>query len=102
MSEEPDHFNPHPVTKHDVLCDEIFISDAYSQNCEICKIIIRARAEGYKKGWEDCDNMSEKLSEQTYHFSKSKREMKKNIIHDDQCENSRGWEGFPCECEERS
>jgi hypothetical protein len=23
------------------------------------------------------------------------------IIHDDQCENSRGWPGFPCECEER-
>jgi len=22
--------------------------------------------------------------------------------HDDQCENSRGWDGFPCECEERS
>ena len=21
--------------------------------------------------------------------------------HDDQCENSRGWAGFPCECEER-
>ena len=23
------------------------------------------------------------------------------IGHDDQCENSRGWVGFPCECEER-
>jgi hypothetical protein len=21
--------------------------------------------------------------------------------HDDECENSRGWPGFPCECEER-
>jgi len=21
--------------------------------------------------------------------------------HDDQCENNRGWPGFPCECEER-
>jgi hypothetical protein len=21
--------------------------------------------------------------------------------HDDECENSRGWVGFPCECEER-
>ena len=24
------------------------------------------------------------------------------LDHDDQCENSRGWDGFPCECEERS
>lgn len=22
-------------------------------------------------------------------------------IHDNQCENSRGWVGFPCECKER-
>jgi hypothetical protein len=28
--------------------------------------------------------------------------LEKKMEHDDQCENSRGWDGFPCECEKRS
>ncbi len=70
MKEIPDHFNPHPVTKHDVLCDKVFISESYPQNCEICLTIRKARAEGYKKGWEDSSKMWERLSNSIYYVPK--------------------------------
>ena len=40
----------HPVTTHEILCDKIFISDAYPDNCEICKVIKEARQQGFAKG----------------------------------------------------
>ena len=30
-----------------------------------------------------------------------KETVKEEMEHDDECENSRGWVGFPCECEKR-
>ncbi len=42
----------HPVTKHELLCDKIFLSDAYPDKCEICKTIKEARDEGFRMGWE--------------------------------------------------
>lgn len=34
--------------------------------------------------------------------AQDEKTVKKTIEHDNQCENSRGWDEFPCGCEERS
>jgi hypothetical protein len=69
-----EHKTIHSVTKHEILCDQLFVSDAYPENCEVCKIIVKATQNGYKRGWKDSNDLWENMSKKIYYVP----EMKKN------------------------